>query len=64
MKKQTVMELLLILVGCLVSVLLFLNLAQGGVWIVRGLDGANGQNGTDGANGADGEDGEDGKNGE
>ena len=64
MKKQTVMELLLILVGCLVSVLLFLNLAQGGVWIVRGLDGANGQNGTDGANGADGADGEDGKNGE
>lgn len=64
MKKQTVMELLLILVGCLLSVLLFLNLAQGGVWIVRGLDGTNGADGADGVDGADGENGKDGQNGE
>lgn len=63
MKKQTVLELLLIVVGCLLSVLLFLNLAQGGLWIVHGLDGADGQNGQNGTNGTDGADGADGTNG-
>ncbi len=51
-------------VGVLILGVLIANLAQGGVWIIEGLNGLNGANGADGQdgqNGANGSDGSDGK---
>ena len=47
----------MLLVGLLVAALLALNLYNGGIWIIQGLNGTNGVNGSDGKDGKDGQDG-------
>ncbi len=54
--------LIVLLVLCLLILgLLILNLANGGIWIIEGLNGKDGVDGQNGTNGQDGKDGKDGK---
>lgn len=62
MKKGILIALLIVCI--LILGALILNLANGGVWIVRGLDGADGIDGSDGVDGSDGKDGKDGEDGQ
>ncbi|MBR2721453.1 MAG: hypothetical protein IKB75_01590 [Clostridia bacterium] len=62
-KQATGLQITLLIVGILVLVALILNLAQGGVWIIEGLNGKDGQDGKDGQNGQIGQDGQDGADG-
>lgn len=78
MKRDKILLWSLLAVGVLVAVLLIVNLAHGGVFVLEGLngrdgadgkngvdgiDGENGQNGADGKDGLNGQDGQDGQNG-
>ncbi len=62
-KLHNVLLIALLTVGILLLAALVLNLIQGGVWVVEGLNGQDGQNGLDGQDGKDGQNGQDGQNG-
>ena len=45
MKRNSGLLMALLTVGVLLAVLLTLNLAKGGIWLIKGLDGKDGTNG-------------------
>ena len=60
-KFANFLRVLLLLVALLIAALLALNLYNGGIWVIQGLNGTNGVNGTNGTDGKDGKDGQNGK---
>ena len=56
-KFTNFLRISILLVGLLVAALLALNLYNGGIWIIQGLNGTNGVNGTNGTDGKDGQNG-------
>lgn len=61
MKKGFLIALLIVCI--LLLVILVLQMATGGVWVLQGLNGKDGVDGIDGIDGIDGEDGQNGKDG-